>query len=142
MQDIEITRAQKQDWPYIKEKIVRYALGATDARWHHFFVAKINKKVQGFARIIDRGSYVELASLGANYYYRKQGIGKALLEFLIKEAKRIYPGKMIYGVTHRPGFLIPFGFKEVKEAPAELKHKKYNKCILGPSKIKIMRLEI
>ena len=143
MQDIEITRAQKRDWPYIKEKLGKYALDAIDAQWHHFFVAKINKKVKGFARIIDRGSYVELASLGVDYYYRKQGVGKGLLEFLIKKARNVYPEKPIYGVTHRPGFLEPFGFKEVKikDVPAVLKHKKYHKCILGPSKIKIMRLE-
>ena len=116
-------------------------MDANDAEWHHFFVAEISSNVKGFGRIIDRGDYIELASLGVDYYSRKKGIGKRLLEFLIQEAKRLYPGKKIYGVTHRPGFLIPFGFKDVKEAPPALEYKKYNKCILEPSKIKIMRLQ-
>jgi N-acetylglutamate synthase-like GNAT family acetyltransferase len=138
---ISITKAQETDWPYIREKLEKYALDNHDAQWHHFFSAKTDDKIVGFARIIDRIDYVELASLGVDYYYRSRGIGKKLLEFLISEAKRVYPGKPIYGVTHRPGFLSLFGFKEVEEAPPELKYKKYNECILEPSKIKIMRLE-
>jgi N-acetylglutamate synthase-like GNAT family acetyltransferase len=140
MSNIEITKARKQDWPYIKEKLVKYALDKNDAQWHHFFVAKINNQVKGFGRIIDRGSYVEVASLGVDYYRRKQGIGKKLLEFLIQKSKKLYPDKKIYGVTHRPGFLMLFGFKEVKDAPAALEHKKKNECILEPAKIKIMML--
>jgi N-acetylglutamate synthase-like GNAT family acetyltransferase len=140
MQNINIVPAQESDWPYIKEKLQKYALDETDAQWHHFFVAKINGETKGFARIVDRGDYVELASLGVDYYSRGQGIGKKLLEFIIKEAKISYPGKDIYGVTHRPGFLRPFGFKEIEKAPQALIYKKYHQCILDSSKIKIMRL--
>jgi N-acetylglutamate synthase-like GNAT family acetyltransferase len=140
MQKVVITKSQSTDWPYIKEKLHRYALDANHAEWKHFLTAKINGKVVGFARIIDRADYVELASLGVDYYYRKQGIGKKLLAFLIEKARRTYPDKEIYGVTHRPAFLMPFGFKEVKKAPAALEHKKNNECILEPAKIKIMKL--
>jgi N-acetylglutamate synthase-like GNAT family acetyltransferase len=140
MRDLIIKPACQIDWAYIREKLRRYALDANDAQWHHFFVAKTGDKIIGFGRIIYRGDYVELASLGVDYYYRKQGVGKKILAFLIKEAKRAYPGKCIYGVTHRPGFLRPFGFKEVKEAPVELENKRRNECILDASKIKIMRI--
>ena len=140
MGEIEITKARQDDWPYIQEKLKKYALDANDAQWHHFFTAKIDDKTIGFGRVVDRGSYIELASLGVDYYYRGKGAGGKLLGFLIKEAERAYPDKEIYGVTHRPGFLAPFGFKEVKKAPPALRHKKYNECVLDSSKIKIMRL--
>jgi N-acetylglutamate synthase-like GNAT family acetyltransferase len=138
---IVITRAQQNDWPYIKEKLQKYALDSNGAEWYHFFTAKTDNKTIGFARIIDRVDYAELASLGIDYYYRGKGVGKKLLEFLIEQAKRAYPGKPIYGVTHRPGFLRPFGFKETQEhIPRALLDKKQHQCILGPSKIKIMKL--
>ena len=105
-----------------------------------FFVAKIDNKIIGFGRLIDRRNYVEIASLGVDFYYQGQGIGKKLLRFLIEQTKNLYPDKGIYGVTHRPGFLKPFGFEEIKNAPQDLYNKKYHQCILNSSKIKIMRL--
>jgi N-acetylglutamate synthase-like GNAT family acetyltransferase len=141
MQKIVIVKSQPSDWPYIEEKLRKYALDAVHAHWHEFFAAKIDGRIKGFGRIINRGDYIEIASLGVDYYSRGEGIGKKLLKFLVNEAKIIYPNKDIYGVTHRPGFLFPLGFKEVKKAPPALEHKKHNECILGPSKIAIMRLE-
>ncbi len=142
MTDITIQKAQESDWSYIQEKLDKYVLDATDAKWHQFFVAKLDGKTVAFTRIIERGDAVELASMGVDYYERKKGIGKRLLKFLIEEAKKLYPGKPIFGVTHRPGFLKLLGFKEAKEVPEVLKHKKYHQCALDPSKIKIMRLMV
>lgn len=142
MVNIVIEKAQESDWPYIQEKLKKYALDSTDAQWHQFFVAKLNGKTVGFTRIIEREDVVEIASLGVDYYHRKKDIGKKLLKFIIEEAKRRYPGRRIYGVTHRPGFLEPFGFEEAEDAPEALKNKKYFHCILEPSKIKIMRLVV
>lgn len=142
MTDITIEKAKEYDWPYIREKLEKYALDDTDAKWHQFFVAKLNNKTVGFTRIIERENVIELASLGVDYYHRKKGIGKRLLKFIIKNAKSAYPGKAIFGVTHRPGFLRPFGFKEVEEVPESLTYKKNNQKILNPSKMKIMRLMV
>lgn len=140
MQEINIEKAKEQDWPYIKEKLKKYALDAGNAEWKQFFVAKLEGKTVAFARIIDRGDIVELASMGVDYYHRRKGIGKRLLKFLIDEARRLYPGKPVYGITHRSGFLKLFGFKEVEDAPEILEHKRHHECILDASKIKIMKL--
>jgi len=140
MDNIIIQRAQEEDWPYIQEKLVKYALDGTNASWQDFFVARFSDRTVGFTRILDYGDFFELASMGVDYYHRKKGIGKKMLSFLIDEVKRIDPKKPVYGVTHRPGFLSPFGFKEVDEAPEEMVHKKHHKCVLEPSKIKIMKL--
>ena len=140
MEQIKVQKAQEIDWPYIQEKLKKYALDEGNAQCSQFYVVRSNGKTVAFTRIIERDEIIELASMGVDYYHRKKGIGKALLKFLIEESKRLYPGKPIYGVTHRPGFLAPFGFKEVKEAPEPLEDKRRYHCILDPSKIKIMKL--
>ena len=140
MKEIEIQRAAEKDAPYIEEKLKKYILDDDGANWKQFFAAKNNGKIVAFGRIIEHNEYFEIASLGVDYYYRKKGIGVKLLLFLIEEAKRLNPKKAIYGVTHRPGFLKKVGFKKIEKGPEALEYKKYNKCILPPSKIEIMRV--
>ncbi len=113
-------------------------LDADNADWPDFFVAKLEAETVAFARIKDHRDYFELASLGVDYYQRHKGIGKAMLFFIRDQAQKLDPGKPIYGVTHRPGFLEKGGFKEAKLAPEALEYKKNNKC-LDPAKIQIMR---
>lgn len=136
---IEICRAKKEDFGYIEEKLEKYILDATCIDWQQFFVLKNDGKTVAFARIIDRGEYFELASLGVDYYHRKKGFGTQLLEFLVEEAKRQNPQKPIYGVTHKPGFLKNAGFKEVYIYPRYLEYKRNYICKLDASRIKIMR---
>lgn len=137
-----IQKAQKEDAPYIEEKLEKYILDATNTAWNQFFVAKLNNKTVAFARIIDHGDFFEPASLGVDYYHRKKGIGTKILSFLVEEAKRLDPKKPIYGLTHRPGFLIKVGFKEITtEIPPELEYKRRHKCILDVSKNKIMKYD-
>lgn len=136
---VEICRAKEEDMPYIKEKLQKYMLDATNISWPQFFVAKIDDKTVAFARIIDHGEYFEPASLGVDYYYRRKGIGTKMVKFLIEEAKRLDPKKPIYGVTHRPEFLKRIGFEEVHNCPEYLEYKKNNICKLDESKIKIMK---
>ena len=140
MEKIQIDRVKETDKPYIKEKLKNYILDTTNLEWDRFFVARKADKPVAFARTIDHGEFFEFASLGVDYYHREQGIGVKMLKVLIKEAKRLDPKKPIYGVTHRPGFLEKVGFIEVETGPAPLEHKKYHRCILPPSKIKIMKL--
>lgn len=140
MEEIKIQQAEEKDWPYIKEKLPKYALDATDADWPQFFVAKTNGKTVAFTRIIDYGEYLEFGSMGVDYYYRGKGIGLELLKFLVKEAKRQAPDKEIYGVTHVLDFVKKAGFKEATDAPEALIHKRYHRC-LHPEKIKIVKLD-
>jgi len=140
MCNVTIQKAQKEDAPYIEEKLKKYILDATNATWDQFFVAKLNNKTVAFARILNHGDFFELASLGVDYYHRKKGIGIKMLSFLIGEAKRLDPKKPIYGVTHRPGFLVKVGFREITtDIPQPLEYKRQHKCILDVSKNKIMK---
>ena len=140
MYNVEIKKAQPEDRAYIKEKLAKYMLDSTNASWEKFFVAKYNNKTVAFGRIINHGSFFELASVGVDYYYRKKSIGIKMLSFLIQQAKRLDPNKGIYGVTHRPGFLKKVGFIEIASGPEPLEYKRQHKCKLGPKKNKIMKL--
>jgi len=138
MEEIIIQKAEEKDWPYIKEKLEKYILNGDSTQWSQFFVARFEGKTVAFARIIDRGEYFELASLGVDYYHRRKGIGFKMLLFLMEEARRMDPDKEMYGVTHRPGFLKKAGFEELSDGPEALKEKRQTKCH-DPSKAKIMK---
>jgi len=141
MNDLIIQHAEEKDQPYIDEKLKKYLLDAEDAEWCRFFVAKHEGRTVAFGRVVDHGGYFEVASLGVDYYFRKKGIGNKMLLFLVGEAKRIDPEKDMYGVTHRPGFLVKAGFEEIPEGPETLEYKRHHKCKLDASKIKIMKLK-
>ncbi|MFC1570667.1 GNAT family N-acetyltransferase [Candidatus Omnitrophota bacterium] len=139
--DVIIERATENDQAYIDERIRKDLLDPEDATWDKFFVAKFNGKTVAFGRVIDHGGYLEIASLGVDYYHRKRGLGLRMLEFLLQAALDMDAGKDIYGVTHIPGFLNKVGFSEVSTGPTEMEHKRHNKCKLDASKIKIMKYE-
>ena len=114
-------------------------MDSTNVNWQQFFVAKTDARTVAFGRVIDRGSYFELASLGVDYYHRRKGIGARMLIFLTEEARRLDSKNPIYGVTHKPEFLKNVGFEEVHIYPEYLEYKKNYICKLDGSKIKIMK---
>lgn len=103
-------------------------------------MAKLNKKVISFGRVLDHGEFFEIASLGVDYYHRKYGLGKKMLSFLIQEIRRQDTQKPIYGITHVPKFIAGCGFVEINDqCPKYLDEKRKKRCHLEPSKIKIMK---
>ena len=138
--DIVITRAEKGDFPYIKEKIGKYLLDGRNIDWSQFFVARAKSGVVAFGRIIDHGKFYEVASLGVDYYQRKKGLGKKMLKFLLKEAKRQDARKPVYGVTHISGFAASCGLVPVCDnLPQALEDKRRHGCRLAPSRISIVK---
>ncbi|MBD3426424.1 MAG: GNAT family N-acetyltransferase [Candidatus Omnitrophica bacterium] len=136
-----VRRADAGDQEYINEKLEKYLLDREDPDWRNFYVVKYKDRTVGFGRIIDHGAYLELASIGVDYYFRGKDIGTRLTRFLVKEAKKTAPGKEVYLVTHIPGYFRRAGFKEIKgPGPEELEYKRHNKCKLDASRIKIMKL--
>lgn len=138
--DIEISKAEKKDFPYIREKIMKYVLDSSNMDWRQFFVARMKENVVAFGRIIDYGEFFEIASLGVDWYHRKKGIGKKMVFFLVQETKTRDSRKPIYGVTHVDGFVAGCGFVEVKDNyPDYLDYKRKYICRLDESRIKIMK---
>jgi len=138
MNKITISKVKKADIPYIKEKLQKYILDSTNLKWSQFFVAKISEKPVAFGRIVNRKDHVEIASLGVDYYHRKEGIGKKIFLFLIEEAKRTYQTKPIYIVTHIPSFFKQFGFEIVRTYPDYLRSKR-KRCKLHESRIRVLK---
>lgn len=138
--DVEISTAKREEFGYIQEKIGKYALDGTDIEWKQFFVARLKERVVAFGRIIDHGESFEIATLGVDYYHRKNGFGKKMLNFLVQEAQRMSAQKPIYGVTHLPGFVKNCGFVPVeKDYPDYLEYKRKYKCQLDESRISIVK---
>jgi N-acetylglutamate synthase-like GNAT family acetyltransferase len=73
-----------------------------------------------------------------DYYHRKKGTGKKLLNYIIGEAKKKNPAKPIYGVTSIPNFPAKCGFRKVSDYPAELERKRKT-CFINPEKAVIMK---
>ena len=138
--DIQISKAKKEDFPYIQEKIRKYLLDPTNIHWEQFFVAKMKDKIVAFGRIIDHGHFFEMASLGVDYYHRKKGLGKKMLSYLVQQARGKDAGKPIYGVTHVPGFVRGCGFVPVRgNYPDYLDYKRKHICHLDRSKITVVK---
>jgi len=138
--DVKINKAKEEDFPFIQEKLKKYLLDSTNIDWVQFFVARIKDEILAFGRIIDHGDFLEIASLGVDYYHRKIGLGKMMLSFLVQEARKMGSQKPIYGVTHVEKFVAGCGFIRVKENyPAYLDYKRKYICQLDDSRISIVK---
>ncbi len=69
---------------------------------------------------------VEIVSVAVKSMFRKQGIGRKLIEAVIDKTKVISP-KEIVVLTFAPGFFEKLGFHEV--AKTKIMHKLYTGCI-------------
>jgi len=139
MGELKFCKAQKQDWPYIQEKIKKYMLDGTDASYDQFYIAKLGDKTVAFGKIFDRGDFFEIGTLGVDYYHRGKNIGVKLLDFIISEVRKIDASKDIYGVTHVPWFPAKSGFKEVSQWPDFIEEKIEKVFSIDRSKITVMK---
>ena len=99
-------------------------------------MALSNSELVGFGRIRQRENCYELCSLGVIEPERLKGVGKQLVQALIKKA-----GKPLYLVCIIPEYFKPFGFVVVEEYP-EAMQEKLNYCIselVVPEKYVVMK---
>lgn len=132
--------AQEEDMAYIREKLKKYLLDATNIEQNQFLVAKSNNRVVAFGRSIDHETFFEIASLGVDYYQRKKGFGRIILRELVQKAQLSDGQKPIYVLTRVKEFMSRCGFVSVKESyPKHFNHKRDYLCHLDASKIEILR---
>jgi len=99
-------------------------------------VAKYNGELVGFGRIRRRENCYELCSLGVIEPERLKGVGKQLVQSLIRTAKQ-----PLYLVCIIPEYFKPFGFVVVDEYPESM-HEKLNYCtseLVVPEKYVVMK---
>lgn len=71
----------------------------------------------------------EVRALAVQESYVKQGIGKELVEFLLKEAKELGIPQ-VFTLTYQPGFFKKLGFNEVNKN--QMPQKVWKECINCP----------
>ena len=64
-----------------------------------YIIARLNKKIVGFAGVIDTVDQLEITNIVVKKDFRKKGIGNELLEQLIKLAKENGKGKITLEVN-------------------------------------------
>ena len=69
---------------------------------------------------------VEIKSVSVDRYYRRHGIGKALIEAAIERVKLLRPEQILV-LTFKPAFFGLFGFKQVPKET--IMHKLYTGCM-------------
>ncbi len=103
---------------YIKE----FELDNRDLKQQQFIASFRNDELVGFGRLRAHVDCIELCTLGVVIPHRRQGIGKAIVNELIKKTPR-----EIYLVCIIPDFFIPFGFQIVEKFPTSILEKQ-NYC--------------
>ena len=101
-----------------------------------YLLAFVDGKLAGFASLkIFNADLAEVRSLIVSPKFQKQGIGRKIVNELIKEAK-FYGLKQVFALTYQKGFFEKLGFKEIskEELPAQkiwadcIKCKKFPVC--------------
>lgn len=135
--NIKITKAGPEDFPYIQEKIEKYWLDNTEISFDQFIVAKNEQgKTIGFIRCVDHGTFYEPATLGVDYYWRRKGIGSMLFEYIIGIMKKDKP---IYVLTHLPEFFKRYNFVCVDQYPPKIEQKINTVCRLSKDKLSVLQ---
>lgn len=112
------------DMPFIASSLKRLMLDDRGLDYGQFLVVRDGERVLGFGRVINHGGFLELASIAVIEEDRSRGIGRALVESLMR---RCPPGE-IYLVTDIPAFFARFGFKETSEVPQAIRRKIVDFC--------------
>lgn len=107
-----------EEFHRICDYIRDFELDDRDLRPEQFTAAFRNNELVGFGRLRKHTDCIELCSLGVITSLRRKGIGKAIVEELIKQA----PGK-IYLVCIIPEYFTPFGFKVTENYPPSVQNK-------------------
>jgi amino-acid N-acetyltransferase len=133
---LDIRKAKIKDAPYIHELINDYAksgvllprsLSSIYENIRDFFVAIEDDNIIGVCALhIVWEDLAEIKSLAVEKNYTKKGIGRALVEACLKEAKE-YDIKTVFVLTYQVDFFKKMGFELIKKET--LPHKIWGECI-------------
>ena len=136
---LQLQTPTEKEFIQICDYITEFELDNRVLKQEEFIAAFRNNELVGFGRLRKHEDCTELCSLGVVTPHRRQGIGKALVEALIKKATN-----ELYLVCIIPEFFIPFGFSIVAEFPISVSGK-LNYCteqLVVPEVYVAMKLKV
>lgn len=80
----EVSRLESQifSMPWTEKDFIEMA----EADYAHYYVAEIDGRIAGYCGIRNMAGDGEICNVGVAESFRRQGIGRALLEYMLKEA--------------------------------------------------------
>jgi len=114
----EIRQAKEKDLPSIRALAEVFNLDSEDMRAGEFKIAVEGKDILAIGRLKPAGEILELCSLGVVQHKQKEGIGKLLVQSLLRSADRD-----VYLATIIPEYFKQFGFKVLDITPEFMKKK-------------------
>lgn len=115
---MKLFEAINTDLNFIEQLAKSFNLDIDDLKAEEFLVAKKENRIVGFGRLKRHNGFEEISTVGVIKEERMNGVGKVILEGLIKQAK----GE-IYLITMIPDFFKQFDFEAINIFPEELKAK-------------------
>lgn len=117
---LKLRDATEKDMPQIDAIALKFDLDSNDTNYKQFIVADDNGKIAGFGRLIRRENALELGTIGVTEEYRNKGIGKMIVNELVKRAD-----EDLYITTLIPAYFEKFDFKKLDTpAPSSMIRKK------------------
>jgi N-acetylglutamate synthase-like GNAT family acetyltransferase len=103
----------------IRNYIQQFELDNRMLASQEFIAAFRDGELVGFGRLRKHDDGIELCSLGVVAKHRQQGIGKAIVNALLKQTN-----ESIHLVCIIPEFFIPLGFQIVENYPQRIQEKR------------------
>ena len=115
---IKLRTAVMTDMPIIVKMIGEFCLDFEELHPEQFVVADEDGKMLGFGRLKSYDDAVEMGCLGVLHERRNQGIGRMIIDELVRRGP-----DTIWVTTDLPGYLSPLGFQETDDMPDSIARK-------------------
>lgn len=119
-----LRKATQTDIEKIKPYIEEFKLDSEDLDYEKFYIFECNGVIAGFGRYKNYGTCYEIATIGVLKKYRTKGIGRIIINQLLKAI----PSDEVWLTTVIPDYFREFGFKESKNIPDALLLKTQSIC--------------
>ncbi len=113
-----LRRPSDKEFQSICDYIKEFELDNRDLKKEQFVLAAEGTQLLGFGRLRKHADCTELCSLGVVMPHRMKGIGKAIVQELLKGSS-----DAVFLVCIIPDFFTPLGFRVTEQFPTSIKDK-------------------
>ena len=116
--EFSLRKPSDKEFQSICDYIKEVELDNRDLKKEQFVLAAEGNQLLGFGRLRKHADCTELCSLGVVMPHRMKGIGKAIVQELLKGST-----DAVFLVCIIPDFFTPLGFRITEQFPASIKDK-------------------